>query len=136
VHAAAVDKPEQLVVAKRCGLVTPPTLVSNTPSHVRNFIERFGPKVVAKPMQWGQVGNAEAAIAARTIGRASRYSMIYTSLVGLDDLTDNSVSMCPVIYQKHIEKAFELRITIIGDVIFAAAMDINQVDPTLGDQSE
>jgi glutathione synthase/RimK-type ligase-like ATP-grasp enzyme len=119
-HPAAVwqaeYKPFQLSLAVDLGLAVPPTVITNDPSAIRNAYSEFGHMVV-KPTRSGHV-----------IHQGKEFS-IFTSRVleeHLQELADARWS--PAIYQALIPKRFDLRITIVGRKIFAAAID-SQSDP-------
>jgi glutathione synthase/RimK-type ligase-like ATP-grasp enzyme len=119
-HPAAVwqaeHKPYQLSVASGIGLRIPPTVITNDPSAIRESFAEFGGMVV-KPARSGHV-----------IRNGQEYS-IFTSRVleeHLDEL--ESARWSPAIYQALIPKRFDLRVTIVGRRVFAAAID-SQSDP-------
>ena len=50
--------------------------------------------------------------------------VVYTTLVEEDDLrSDAALAACPAIYQRRVEKAFDLRVTIVGERLFACRID-------------
>jgi len=119
-HPAAVwqaeYKPFQLSLALDLGLSIPPTVITNDPSIVRCAYTEFG-QMVVKPARSGHVvhGGQEFAI--------------FTSRVLEDHLNElDSVRWSPAIYQALIPKRLDLRITVVGRKIFAAAID-SQSDP-------
>ncbi|HEX7772001.1 MAG TPA: hypothetical protein VF435_06235 [Pyrinomonadaceae bacterium] len=96
----------QLKVAHDVGLITPQTLVSNDVAEARAFIERMGTdKVIYKAFSATQAEWRET----RLMGQAEM------------ELLD-SVRFAPVIFQEYIEAEVDLRITVVGDQIFAAAI--------------
>ena len=91
------------------------------------------------------------------VALGERQYVVYTTLVAKEDLArDASLSACPVIYQRYVEKAFELRVTVVGDEVFAARIysqesdggtidwrhalsasiryEVHELDPDLADQ--
>lgn len=99
----AGHKPYQLTVAKRVGLNVPETLITNNPSEVLNFLKKHQGKVVYKafsatPSQWRETRPLE-----------QRF------LSYLD-----TVRYAPVIFQEYVNSASDLRITIVGQELFAA----------------
>lgn len=103
---AAHHKPFQWSVAKKIGLNIPRTLVTNKPDIARNFINEVGiGKTVFK-----------AFLASFDAWRETR-------LVLQEDTERlELVRFAPVIFQEYIE-GVDLRITVIGDQIFAAEID-------------
>jgi len=109
--AAAAHKPWQLHLAKQCGLTIPETLITNDPAEARAFWERLRGEVVYKPFL-------------QTIQswRETR-KLIPQELALLD-----SVKLAPVIFQSLVPGALDLRVTIVGDEVMAAAVDLRKVD--------
>ena len=105
------NKLRQLMVAKACGLKVPETLASNNPSHIREFCRSHG-KVIAKPFfphLWNGAG-----------GRSHEY---LSSMVSVEQLGDPRVLQAsPLIYQRFVDKAFELRVTVFGRACVAAKL--------------
>jgi glutathione synthase/RimK-type ligase-like ATP-grasp enzyme len=104
-HAAA-RKVFQLKVAREVGLQIPQTLIANDVERARNFIEALGSeRVIYKAFSATQAEWRET----RLLGERE---------LGLLD----SVRYAPVIFQEYIEAAVDLRVTIVGEEIFAAAI--------------
>lgn len=91
------------------GFNTPSTLYSNDPKQIRTFIKNNNGKVVFKPL------NA-------LIWETKDLAWInYTSIIHQEDLVENKLLMAtPAIYQELIPKAYELRITMMGEHAFGA----------------
>jgi hypothetical protein len=102
----AQRKIRQLQVARRIGLSIPETLVTNQPAVARDFILLHGPGNVIRK-------------AFRNIAQAPRE----TALVQRDDLNLlDAVRYAPVIFQRFVPADLDLRVTVIEDDIFAAAV--------------
>lgn len=119
-HPAAVwqaeYKPYQLSLADELGLATPKTVVTNEPRMIREAFAEFG-GMIAKPTRTGHI-----------VCEGKEYA-IFTSRVlerHLEEL--DSARLSPAIYQQLIPKKFDLRITVVGRKIYAAAID-SQSDP-------
>lgn len=109
-------KPYQLAVAHRLGLEVPNTVITNEPYEIRKAFETFGAMVV-KPSRSGHLiydGTSHAVFTSRLLAEH------------LEHLEDAKLS--PAIYQQLIPKKFDIRATVVGDQIFAAAID-SQSDP-------
>lgn len=107
----ARNKPLQLALASRLGLSVPETRITDDPDEIRSLHRRWGGGMVAK-LVGGQILAAE-----------EKY-VIFTTLVAEQDLSsDEALSACPAIYQRRIEKAFDLRLTVVGDRVFACRID-------------
>jgi glutathione synthase/RimK-type ligase-like ATP-grasp enzyme len=114
---AAEIKPHQLRIARRIGMRIPETLVSNDPALIRDFIRRMGPGgTIYKPFNtaiWQSDG---------------RMAFSYTSVVGENDLpSDNTLRLTPGIFQRRLDKAFEVRVTCMGRRLIAVRLDSQAV---------
>lgn len=100
-------KPTQLVIAQKCGFLAPPTLVSNDPDEIVTFAERFEGRVVYKSFN----------------------ALVPTSVLGANMLSDReALRWTPGIYQPLIEKAYEIRVTIVGRRIFATRINSQETE--------
>ena len=107
----AESKMLQLQVAGAVGLACPETLIANNPDEIRAFFNRQGGRVVVKPLRLGYFDYGHVQTAA------------YTSAVSAADLaSDEALKAAPVIYQRHLEKRWDIRVTIVGESIYAAAI--------------
>ncbi len=102
---AASRKPYQLRVAQEVGLEIPRTLITNDPDRARDFIAAQSPK---KTVYKTFMATEEAWRETRIV-KQHELKLI------------ESVRYAPVIFQKYIEAECDLRITIVGDEIFATA---------------
>jgi glutathione synthase/RimK-type ligase-like ATP-grasp enzyme len=116
-YQAARCKPYQLHVAREVGFDVPPTLVTNEPAEALRFFEACGGDVIFKTFEVCQ-----------RFGDGRR---IYTSRVTAKDLEDRSaeITLSPCQFQQHIAKQTELRVTVIGDEIFAAEISTGTGEP-------
>lgn len=107
----ADSKIYQLKIAPDCGLNIPSTLVSNSPENIKNFIKKHE-NVIYKPFathHWYE-------------NEILKFS--YTKSITLDKLPSDSIlQMTPGIFQKKIEKKYELRITCFGDHLVAVKIN-------------
>lgn len=97
----------QLELAQQANFQIPRTLISNDPAEVRSFISECRDDAVYKPL---------------TAYRDPLSPLItFTTAVTRQSLAeqDNPIMQAPGIYQENIKKAYELRITVIGDNVFA-----------------
>ena len=109
---AAMWKGEQLKRATEFGFNIPDTLISNNPCEIRAFYMRHS-KIVFKVMSDPIIYND----ADQSLGVA-------TTLVDSDMLENaESLRLIPNQFQAYIEKAYELRVTIIGNEVFTAKID-------------
>jgi glutathione synthase/RimK-type ligase-like ATP-grasp enzyme len=110
---AAENKMVQLQAAHEAGLAFPATLMSSDPVEIRRFAAEHG-AVVYKPFQSHTWQDAAT-------GRMfSSYARVVDAQMLLDDA---SLRQCPGIYQKLVDKRYDLRVTVIGEHAFAARLD-------------
>jgi glutathione synthase/RimK-type ligase-like ATP-grasp enzyme len=114
---AAENKLFQLRIAREAGLPIPETVVTNNPSRVRDAFKGWNERLVVKPLHSGYVnidGDERA---------------VFTSQVLDEHLPQmDSVQLCPSIYQRLVDKKFDVRVTFVGDDVFVAEID-SQSDP-------
>lgn len=111
-------KPLQLQVARSVGLRVPKTLISNDPQQVEIFLRsNWDLPVVMKP-----VGTAFVRISEDTADPENQNLVIYTKIVDKNLVLGNlkMVANCPVIFQEAAEQEFDVRVTVIGESVFAA----------------
>ena len=105
----AHHKPLQLATAVRVGLPVPRTLVTNNPDEARRFIADVGP--------------------AQTVYKtflATEEHWRETRVLREDELQMlESVRLAPVIFQEYIAADADIRVTIVGDDMFATAIRSN-----------
>lgn len=111
-NSKAKSKIIQLKTAVESGFKIPKTLVSNSPTEIKNFILQSKSAVIYKPFAphyW--VDN-------------DGMRLLYTDKISLNDLpSDNMTQMVPGIYQDYIEKKYELRVTCFGTYVSAVKID-------------
>jgi glutathione synthase/RimK-type ligase-like ATP-grasp enzyme len=118
---AANHKIYQLRLARQLGLQTVPTLVTNDPAEALAFFQACGGAMIYKAMR-------QVAIA-YTDGSAHG---IYTTLITRENLEQHleSIRYIPCLFQQLIPKQFELRINVIGDHVWAAAIYTQEAEHT------
>lgn len=104
---AASNKIKQLSLAKKLGFAVPETYISNDFNVIQNFL-CTNSQCVYKPVSHSFLGISE------------NPEVLYTNLITCADLDESSLSICVGIFQQFINKESELRITVIGDRLFAA----------------
>ncbi len=118
----AENKQLQLEVARKVGLDVPRTLVTNDAAAVRSFWDECSGRVIAKMM----TGFA--------VMEAGREQVVFTNPLREDDLAAlDQLSLCPMTFQEKLEKALELRVTIVGERVFAASIDSNRLERSRSD---
>lgn len=111
--AAANHKLGQLRLARLLGLQTVPTLVTNDPAAALAFFWAQGGAMVYKTMRQVAIAYTDG----------SAYG-IYTTLIRRENLDEHlaSIRYMPCLFQQVIPKQFELRINVIGDHVWTAAI--------------
>lgn len=112
--ARADHKPHQLGIAQRLGLEIPETVITNDPEAVRAFARRVGPvitKMLVQPAATGPAAGGEV-------------SVVFTTAMTEADLAElGGLELCPMIFQQHVANQLDVRVTIAGHRVFAAALD-------------
>jgi glutathione synthase/RimK-type ligase-like ATP-grasp enzyme len=99
----------QLRIAGELGFRLPPTLITNSPDDLLEFYRAHAGGIVSK-----QAARAFPS----TIGLGM---MRFTDLVTTRDIAHyQTIKYCPMTFQQYVDKRIELRITIVGDRVFAA----------------
>ncbi len=110
----ADNKTLQLVVAREVGLEIPPTLTTNDPQAARAFAEKYRGRLVCKMLS------------SFAVYEDGKENVVFTTEVTDKHLENlDSLNLCPITFQEKIEKAVELRVTVVGDEVFTAAVDSN-----------
>jgi len=103
----AEAKPYQLMIARHLGFNVPPTRITSDIHEVTDFSHRY--KLVAKAVSSGYVRTNDG------------NSAIFTSTVSDDDLLDlDGLAYAPVTFQEHMRKFSDIRVTVVGDRVYAA----------------
>jgi hypothetical protein len=108
-------------VARQCGLRVPDSLVTNRPAGVREFAQSVDGALAGKTL------------AAALLIESGRLQMAYTRLIEPAELADlMGVGTTAHLFQPFLTKAWECRVTVVGNQVFAAAIyagsDAGRVD--------
>jgi hypothetical protein len=118
--AIAENKLLQLSVAYSIGLRVPETLVTNDFLATTKFLNEG--LTIAKPLHSGLLEDPQG-------GRPER--VVFTSrLTGPHMMTPPAIEAAPVILQREIKKAFDIRATVVGDRVFAASINSQDREET------
>jgi hypothetical protein len=104
------QKVRQLQLAARLGFEVPDTAVGNAPDDLFELYDRHD-QIITKQCGLTELGDGSDRIARFTV-----------PVRAVDLLHASSVRSCPVIIQAYVPKAVELRVTVVGDQVFAAAI--------------
>jgi glutathione synthase/RimK-type ligase-like ATP-grasp enzyme len=108
----AQEKIHQLTLAQALGFEVPDTLVTNDPDEFIDFYNRHDGNIISK--------NTAVRVESMVNGAFSGY----TRRVLPDDLRFVfDAALCPLTLQSYIDKALELRVTVVGSDLFAVAID-------------
>ncbi len=113
--ADAELKPAQLAVAAEVGFTVPPTLVTNDPAAARAFAGAVGP-VVYKPLRLLPYADAE--------GQTRTVWVREVDAADFDETMRHTVHLV----QAKVEKAADIRVTVIGREVFAVRIDGEHLD--------
>jgi glutathione synthase/RimK-type ligase-like ATP-grasp enzyme len=99
----ASRKAWQLRLAQEAGLTIPRTCITNDPSVARSFVANSPESIIYKAFQ----GTEQAWRETRILKREEQSQL-------------DAVQYAPVIFQEYIKARVDLRVTIVGEAIFAA----------------
>jgi len=116
---AARRKLPQLLMAKKLGMLTPRTLVSNSPAAVKLFFTECSGEVIYKTLHSLVIRLGE-----ETELWGIPTTILTSEHIAAFDLIDKTGG----IFQEYVRKEYEIRVTIIGDDIFAAKINSQEVD--------
>lgn len=108
-------KIEQLSRAARMGFQVPLSLMANRPRPVRDFHARAGGDIVFKTLASPFLGADKVTPEQRTATGLATTRITDEYLELLD-----AVDEVPCFFQQHVAKQYELRVTVIGERVFAA----------------
>ena len=110
-------KAAQLTLAVKAGLRVPRTYIGNKPREVLRFVDSCRDGAIAKSLTW-------------FVGQDGRFS--FTKRVDAKMLrrTPAAVAYSPLIYQEYIAKEYEVRVTCVGQRVFAARILSQRNDAT------
>lgn len=112
------NKFTQLEVAPKLGMQIPATLITNNPKRAREFVQRYHNVAIKSVAGYG-----------RKV--AGGFYTAYTQQVTSEILEQfDSISLAPACLQEYIEKAFELRITVVGSKVFSCRIDSQDTERT------
>lgn len=127
-HPSAIQMAEyklhQLTIASDLGFDIPETCVSMDPEQVRAFYH-------AQRQSDGRTAAKLVSKGPPHMDDFEEQYIVYTTTLEDEDLaSDTALSVCPAIYQEYIEKAYELRVTVVGEQAFACAIHSQESEQT------
>jgi len=117
-HRIAANKFQQLKLAQQLGMNIPDTLMGNNLDQVKDFYNNHNENVIVKMQSsfaiYDQEGNE---------------SVVFTNKVDKSLLEDaDALQLCPMKFQSNLEKKRELRITVVSNLLFVAAIDSQKLE--------
>jgi len=114
--ANAENKFLQLSLAKSIGFNIPNTLATTDISELRSFIKN-NKKTVIKPVSRGRIDYPN-----------NSSKLIFTNIMSEEIIIAlDAFELTPAIYQEYVDKDYELRVTVVGEDIFAASVDSQSI---------
>lgn len=108
----AENKIYQLILAKKLGFKIPKTLISNNRDRVYEFIRANYFNCIIKPMRSGFIDDL------------NNPKVIFTNKINRDKLEElDRIQSCPSIFQSNITKEADIRVTVVGEKVFAARIE-------------
>jgi glutathione synthase/RimK-type ligase-like ATP-grasp enzyme len=109
---SAYSKLNQLAVAARLGLRIPRTLATNSPESLLEFYEESGGRLITKT------------VLPLRISLDGEMKVPYTQTMRRQNAAKyRAVRYAPITIQEYVPKRLELRITVVGSRVFAAAIE-------------
>lgn len=105
----AENKIYQLKLAKELGFTIPDSIITNKPNVADEFYNRHSKECIIKPIKSGLIEDK------------INPKVVFTSK--LDNPNFSCVENCPTFLQYHIRKKADIRVTVVGNVAFAALID-------------
>lgn len=107
----AENKIYQLQLAKQIGFEIPQSMISNSVSPLQEILQKSNGNCIIKPIRSGNMGYPD--------GR----QVIFTSQFNESVLDwEDRINAFPSYLQENLNKAYDIRCTVIGDNVFAAAI--------------
>lgn len=109
----AENKMMQIQTAERFGIKIPKTIVSNDPEEVKAFFNGLPSRSMITKMQHSFA-----------VYENGVEQVVFTNKLSEKDVEElDGLELCPMTFQEAVEKDIELRVTVVGDEIFAAYVD-------------
>lgn len=114
-NRAAEHKPAQLATARRSGFLVPNTLITSDEHEARDFVAGEPGGVVYKPL-WNTPYRVDG-----------QPHTVWVREVDAHEIT-SAVAVCPHMFQAKVDKAFDVRVTAVGDRLFGVRIDSPDLD--------
>ena len=118
----AENKLLQLKIATKIGFKIPPTLITNSKNELIQFFSDCESEIILKPISQTRIQYKE------------NTAFIFTNPVSKEYIERlDEFDLTPCIFQKNIQKDYELRVTVVGEKAFAAAVYSQRDSETIND---
>lgn len=118
----AENKLYQLKKAAQVGFKVWPTVVTSDTNSAYAFYQECEGEIIYKPLRKGR------------LVRGDKQSFIFTNLIENESVDEfNNIKYAPCLLQKYIHKSIELRVTVIGEEVFAVAIESQKTPDALHD---
>jgi glutathione synthase/RimK-type ligase-like ATP-grasp enzyme len=107
----AESKPGQLRAASALGFEIPPTVITNDPAVLGEFVDAQ-PATICKPLLDGLVPD-----------EAGVEQLFFTSKLVPESLHVEDLGAEPYLFQGLIDKSYDIRVTVVGERCFAVAIE-------------
>ncbi|NOK58996.1 MAG: hypothetical protein GFH25_541218n27 [Chloroflexi bacterium AL-N10] len=115
-------KEHQLQRAAQIGFDIPRTLITNDAAEARDFYEICQEQMIYKVLSDPYLGARELAL--QGVDESVEAIATSTTLISEEELTYlDTIRLAPCQFQEYIPKKTELRVTVIGDTVFAVEID-------------
>ena len=116
----AENKIYQQIVAKEIGLKLAKGIITNQAEPFKAFVKENRNDCIVKPIYSGQIGWPEM------------HDVVFTS--ELTELpSEKQIEICPTYLQERIKKKYDVRVTVVGEEIFAVRIDSQSNNETKTD---
>ena len=122
-HRIASNKFQQLKIAQKLGMNIPNTLMSNGLDLAVNFYDKNDENIIVKMQSSFAIYDNDG-----------NESVVFTNKVDKAFLEDaDALQLCPMKFQSNLEKKRELRITVVSNQLFVAAIDSQKLETAKDD---
>lgn len=118
----ASNKAEQLVIATLMGFKIPETYIGTNPKKLSSFYRKCSGEMIAKAVKHGFNFDGDRARVAAT------QKIDEKTMCSLEDY-----ATIPMIFQKQISKMYDVRVTVVGDIVFSTAIRSQDYEETAVD---
>jgi glutathione synthase/RimK-type ligase-like ATP-grasp enzyme len=114
----AENKIYQLIIAKSLGLQIPDSIISNSYEKSKDFFYRNKNKCIIKPIKSGLIEDN------------TKSKVVFTSILEKIPEDKSRLEGCPNFFQNCIEKKGDVRVTMVGEKVFASLIHSQDYNET------